>query len=95
MVFLGGHSAKYQPPTRVCVCAILCLCVLLCLVFIISAHLGNESNFLPVITADITVHSKFLQCHTDHLKSLRAGRRLCRFEKINLRNFTGVGGANP
>ena len=26
-----------------------------------------QGNFLPVITADITGHSKFLQCHiTDH-----------------------------
>ena len=39
-----------------CVCECVCVCVLLCLVFIISVPLGN---FLPIITAYITVHSKF------------------------------------
>ena len=57
---------------RVRVCASVCSCTALS-VLIIADHLGDESNFLPVITADINIHSKFLQCHTDHLKSLRAG----------------------
>ena len=39
MVFLGGASVY----------------VLHCLVLIIAAHLGDESNFLPVITA-VTVN---------------------------------------
>ena len=50
-----------------------CVRALLCLVFIIAVHLGNEVIFLPVVTADITGHSEFPQCHTDHLKSLQAG----------------------
>ena len=58
MVFLGGHSAKYWPPIIVyAVCE--CVCVLLCLVFIIAVRLGNKIILLPVITADITGHSKF------------------------------------
>ena len=32
--------------------------------------------FSPVITADITSHSNFLKCHTDHFTSLCAGDHL-------------------
>ena len=45
MVFLGGHPAKYWPPTIVCVCVCVCVRVLLCLVFIIAVHLGNKVIF--------------------------------------------------
>ena len=36
----------------------------------------EQGNFLSVITTGTTGHSKFLQCHTDHLTSLCAGDRI-------------------
>ena len=59
MVFLGGHPAKYQPPSIVCaVCASAYVCVLLCQVFIIVVHLGNIVIYyqLSPLTSQVTVN---------------------------------------
>ena len=53
MVFLGGHSVKYQLPSIVCELCVqecACVCVLLCRVFDIAAHLVYY--FSPVIAAN-------------------------------------------
>ena len=64
MVFLGGHPAKYWPPTDVCaVCECVCVCVLLCLVFIIAVRLGDMVIFyqLSTLTLQVTVNSAMSQ----------------------------------
>jgi len=45
-----------------------------------GVHLGEEGNFLPVITTDIAGHSKFLHSHTNYFEFLCAG------DCINFRN---------
>ena len=59
---IGGHPAKYWPPSVVCSVS---ACVLLFLVFVIAVHLGNKTAFYPLspLTSQVTV---FLQCRTDH-----------------------------
>ena len=57
IVCLGGHPAKYWPPTIVCVVCV-CVCVLLCLVFIIAVRLVNKVIFyqLSALTLQVTVN---------------------------------------
>ena len=68
MVFFGSRPAKHWQPTIVCVCTALsgiwCYCA--------SGWWGYY--FSPVIAADITNHSKFLQYHADHSMSHCAWR---------------------
>ena len=66
MVFLGGHPAKYWPPSLVCVVRVcVCMFVLLCQVFDVVAHLRDHAFISPVFAVDFTSHSRFMQCHTD------------------------------
>ena len=78
----GADGLPWWSPSQVlttiyCVCSV-CMRVYVrvyCFVrYLISRPiLVTSYYFSPVITADITSHSNFLQCHTDHFTSLCAG----------------------
>jgi len=72
---VGADGIPWCAPSQIlatnsCVCKYVCVCVFNSFVWYL---LEQHGKFLPVITADITGHSKFVQRHTDHFKSLRAG----------------------